>query len=1231
MDFLELGDTIDYPDYNSIVYLLRKFKRLTAGLVLGGSTIVSDYGSFSVGAGLTSVGGNFIVESAVLITSSDVLRNCFYSFVFNVIDVNLSGTVNKRQVKVTGETGDNGELSVVLPTDLIDSDEVLLPDFELDIVFDPHEQYVPISDLNVTLSSSKTYIVKDETVTLSATVKDGEGNAMVGISVGFSVNGEVTTETTDSSGVASLTYTGSGDVGKVTVTALGESLVFYDGGIVAEYNKSYIIVGVVDRLYCNGNVVINWGDGTTSTINKRTISVYHYYRDNQSSHTITFIGDITGLGRKYFSYCDGLTAISIPEGVTSIGQSCFNECTDLTSVVIPSTVNSIGQGCFIGCSALIDYQLYWTIPPNIWNNNDMPDNSGTVFTIPDGASEEYIAKQYPSGKLDERTDKTPTTLTCVGSSASINVGSSVTFSGVLKDSSDNKISNASVKLYNGSTLVDTLTTDSNGAYSKTVSGLSAGSYTFQAKYEGDSTYKKSNSSTVSLTVTKLSTTTSLSATSASIVIGASPSLTGTLKDSNNTGVTGASVKIYSGDTLLDTVTTTTGGAFSYTGSATSSTGSLTFKAVYDGDSTYSNSESSSVTITVTDKIVTTVSLSATRPIYVGDAPSLTGSLVDSSDNPIASASVKIYKGETLLGTVTTDSNGEFTESDTATTSTGTLSYKAVYEGDTTYASDESDTVTVTVTKIPTVITLSANYSSVNVGDHVSIEGTLKDVNNNPLSWVRVSIFLDNQLVEEALTSNGYFAYDYTPTTSGQVHFKASYAGDSTYDSVTSNDVVVNVNKVNTGLDIDVPLNLVYSDAFNITGTLTDESLLSVGIDNATVKLKVGNTVVDTGTTNNNGVVQFTQTPVSMGNHTFQLVYEGTAKYNAVDSQTVSRTIGKETSVITVTSPTNNSSWYSDGAVTVTGTLLTDDGEAMASKSIVISESGTTLTTLTTDSNGAFSGSLTGLSIGSHSLKFEFITDDYYAATNVTRSVTIASPTLSVTGTKSVLSYADSESSVITATYTGASVSGKSVVFKNGSTVLDTVTTDSNGQASYTYTSSGAGDVTITVECMNLQETFVVEDCHLYDTTEHSQNQDASFPTLYNNFTFPNTGDYEVSLDVKITANAKRFEIIDSTNLDGYAYAGIGANGNGYIRTFEGVVASSTEYDSSHTYGTFTKNSYVPLKIVKQNNTVDYYYNGNKFTSHSPDWITQNINLTLRLKNWYGGGYIYAKNIKVKAL
>lgn len=103
--------------------------------------------------------------------------------------------------------------------------------------------------------------------------------------------------------------------------------------------------------------------------------------------------------------------------------------------------------------------------------------------------------------------------------------------------------------------------------------------------------------------------------------------------------------------------------------------------------------------------------------------------------------------------------------------------------------------------------------------------------------------------------------------------------------------------------------------------------------------------------------------------------------------------------------------------------------------------------------------------------------------SVTIEVTAPLKSLTLISDKSILSYADSGSATLTATYmeAGVGVSGQSVVFKKGSTVLDTVTTDSNGVATCTYNSAGSGDVVLSAECNSVQDTYSIEDCINYDS------------------------------------------------------------------------------------------------------------------------------------------------------
>ena len=119
--------------------------------------------------------------------------------------------------------------------------------------------------------------------------------------------------------------------------------------------------------------------------------------------SVTIPSGVTSLGHSCFQNCIGLTSVTIPSSVTSLGHSCFQNCRGLTSVTIPSSVTSLGSDCFHNCNKLVDYQLYWETPPVTWSSNLMPNNTNTYFTIPNGTTANYTAKNFPSAKLVERS------------------------------------------------------------------------------------------------------------------------------------------------------------------------------------------------------------------------------------------------------------------------------------------------------------------------------------------------------------------------------------------------------------------------------------------------------------------------------------------------------------------------------------------------------------------------------------------------------------------------------------------------------------------------------------------------------------------------------------------------------------------------------------------------------------------------------------------------------------
>lgn len=217
---------------------------------------------------------------------------------------------------------------------------------------------------------------------------------------------------------------------------------------------------------------------------------------------------------------------------------------------------------------------------------------------------------------------------------------------------------------------------------------------------------------------------------------------------------------------------------------------------------------------------------------------------------------------------------------------------------------------------------------------------------------------------------------------------------------------------NTRITIDVPLNLTYSDDFSITGTL--ETATYRRLSNKTLKLKVGNTVVATTETDINGAYSFTTSPVSMGNHSFQVIFEGTNIHNPSQSSVINRTIGKETSVINLDIiPTA----HINGSTAVAGTLKSDDAELIKNATMKLdTTSGNTLTTTTND-YGQFSFTLTDIpSFNNVSVTCYFEGDEYYSPSTITTPVAVYQETLELTSDKNILSYADNDYATLTVQY-----------------------------------------------------------------------------------------------------------------------------------------------------------------------------------------------------------------------
>ena len=70
---------------------------------------------------------------------------------------------------------------------------------------------------------------------------------------------------------------------------------------------------------------------------------------------------VTEIGGYAFSYCKGLTSVTLPNSVTNIGESAFYYCNGLVSATLPNGITNIQSDTFFSCTALTEI----TIPDSV--------------------------------------------------------------------------------------------------------------------------------------------------------------------------------------------------------------------------------------------------------------------------------------------------------------------------------------------------------------------------------------------------------------------------------------------------------------------------------------------------------------------------------------------------------------------------------------------------------------------------------------------------------------------------------------------------------------------------------------------------------------------------------------------------------------------------------------------------------------------------------------------------
>lgn len=420
----------------------------------------------------------------------------------------------------------------------------------------------------------------------------------------------------------------------------------------------------------------------------------------------------------------------------------------------------------------------------------------------DEDNDNYCWARFPNGyDTDSNSDwsfqsatkgasngRVSSSINCVLSSTSLEIGSSITISGTITPSRSGVVVNLSYTMPNGTAIETTTTLNASGGYSDTYTPSATGSWSVYVSWRGDNIHEGATSSSASFTVSKISSTISCSISSTFISISSSLTVSGSITPARSGVTVTLSYTMPNATVLERTVASSSDGKYSDTYNP-SVLGSWSVKASWEGDSTYAGAMSSSKSFTVS-KISSSISCSvSSSSLTIGVSITVSGSITPARSDVTVTISYKSDGSWNTLATVTSASDGSYSYSWTPA-SEGSYQVKASWEGDNTYsgATSSAAAVSVTVAKISTTISCSVSPSEVTEGSSVTVSGSISPA----LSGKTVTLTYEKTdrtppLFTRTVTtgSDGSYSDVYKPDATGSWSVSASWEGDSTHDSSTS--------------------------------------------------------------------------------------------------------------------------------------------------------------------------------------------------------------------------------------------------------------------------------------------------------------------------------------------------------------------------------------------------------------------------------------------------------------
>ena len=565
---------------------------------------------------------------------------------------------------------------------------------------------------------------------------------------------------------------------------------------------------------------------------------------------------------------------------------------------------------------------------------------------------------------------------------------------------------------------------------------------------------------------------------------------------------------------------------------------------------------------------------------------------------------------------------------------GTASITVKIGGDSKYT-ENSTTVAVTVSKIPTEITVNPASLNMFVGDETIIVANLTPADAGNVTFTSDDeniVIVDDQ---GNVIANGKGQAIITVIFEGDNKYAASENKTITVD-VSLNDASVTVDNDTLDLKVDetyainatkhpdtILLDITYKSSDDSVATVDKKGIvtavgegtaiitLSVGDDEIYAKnstnvsvtvskipteisadptsldLLIGNEsqIVATLTPRDAGNVTFTSNDedvvtvdangniiaVGNGNATITLSFEGDEKYAAAENKTISVNVNLKDANISIDAP----EIIEGENATVTVTLPEDatGNVSIGNESIPVQ-------------NATASAVLTNLPVGNTSIPITYSGDDKYNPAMTTVNITVNKNTLNITAEDLTKYYKDSEKFAVTVTDArGQAVSNKTVeITING--VTYNRTTDENGTAKLNINlNSGEYPVSVAVDDIIVNSTVTVKSTiDAADVIKIFRND----TQYYAKFIDSNTN---ILANTSVSFNINGIIYNRTTNGNGTAKLNINLDAGDYIITATNTVT-----------GEMKSNTIKVISLIESNDLTKYYRNASQFVVriHSAD-------------------------------